>query len=148
MNEEIVKEARRKVGDLFRERRKELGYTQKDVADFCGVSYQTINKVEMGAFPYSLDLIFKISVILKLNINFEAKEEGDMSRFILQEGRNKDTYILTDRDNGIVCEFVKGKYNETQHFTLLGDDIIPVNKMATIMREFAEYLTNFHENLI
>ncbi|MBP5589578.1 MAG: helix-turn-helix transcriptional regulator [Bacteroidales bacterium] len=148
VNEQVVKEARKRIGSLFRERRKQLGYTQKDVADFCGVSYQTINKVEVGAFPYSLDLVFKISVILRLTINFEEKDEGEMRRFLLQPGSRKNSYIVTDRENGIVCEFVKGKFNETQHFTLLGDDIIPVNKMATVMREFADFLSDNYRELI
>jgi len=36
--------------------------------------------------------------------------------------------------------FEEGKFNETQKFSMLEDTIIPVNKMATIMRELSDWL--------
>ena len=60
MNE--IQEARQRFGIFFKELRKKKGLNQQQVGDACGVTLQTINKVELGKFPYSVDLLMKLSV--------------------------------------------------------------------------------------
>jgi len=67
-------------------------------------------------------------------------------RFILQASKKQGFYICTDTINEIVCNFEKGKFNESQKFTFLNDDI-PTN-LPTIMREFADYLISNHSDKV
>lgn len=76
MDEKILKEARQGFGLLFKDLRKKKCLTQQQVGDACGVSLQTINKVELGKFPYSVDLLIKLGVTLGFTIKFEFKEIG------------------------------------------------------------------------
>lgn len=94
MNEKILQEARQKFGFFFKDLRKKKNLTQEEVANFCGVTYQTINKVEHGKFPYSVDLLMKLSVILGFTINFEVKDIGNSERFILQKSNIKNKFKL------------------------------------------------------
>lgn len=148
MNEEIILEARKKFGLLFKELRKKKGLNQQQVGDACGVSLQTINKVELGKFPYSVDLLMKLSVVLGFTIQFEMKEVGGQSRFLLQERERQNFYTLTDTENQIVCSFEKCKFNDTQKFSFLNDAQFNAGKLATIMREFGDWLQTNHSSII
>lgn len=148
MNEKLLQEARQRFGLLFKELRKNKGLNQQQVGDACGVTLQTINKVELGKFPYSVDLLMKLSVVLGFTINFEMKEVGDQNRFILQDSEKPNNYILTDTENQIVCTFEKYKFNETQKFTFLENKEFPVSKLATIMREFGDFLNENYKYLL
>ncbi len=48
--------------------RSEHSYTQEDLAEFIGVSRQTINAIEKGKFDPSLPTAFRISRLFKLPI--------------------------------------------------------------------------------
>lgn len=148
MNENLILEVRQKFGLFFKELRNKKGFSQSQVAEFCGVTFQTINKVEQGKFPYSVDLLMKLSVVLGFTINFEMKEIGDQSRFILQESERQNFYTLTDTLNQIVCSFEKGKFNDTQKFSFLNDTQFSAGKVATIMREFGDWLSKNHKDKI
>jgi transcriptional regulator with XRE-family HTH domain len=148
MNENNILEARQKFGLLFRKLRNEKGLSQSEVAGFCGVSFQTVNKVEQGKFPYSIDLLMKLSIILEFTINIEMKETGDKSRFILQQGERVGFWVCTDKENGIVCTFEEKKFNETQEFSFLNDTKFSAGKVATIMREFGDWILLYHSDKI
>lgn len=142
MEKEEIHAARAHFGQLFKDLRRAKGLTQTEVADFCGVTFQTINKVEHGALPYSVDLFFKLSVILDFTVELTPKENDSAPRFLLQEGTRANTYVITDQKNEIVCTFEEHRFNETANFKMLNDNIIPINKLATIIREFGEWLHN------
>jgi transcriptional regulator with XRE-family HTH domain len=146
MKKEVISEARQKFGLFFKELRNKKKINQSQVAEFCGVSFQTINKVEQGKFPYSVDLLMKLSIVLEFTINFEMKTIGEDSRFILQESERKGFWTCTDRTNQIVCSFEEGKFNDTQKFTFLNDK--QHSHLATIMREFGEWLQENHSILL
>jgi transcriptional regulator with XRE-family HTH domain len=69
-------EARKRFGVLFRTIRKRKKLSQTKVGELCGVSYQTINKVEQGLLPYSVDLIIKLGIVLDFNIEFVENENS------------------------------------------------------------------------
>ena len=75
MGEQVIREARKQTGALFRKRRMELGLSQTEVAEFCGVRYQTIERIEAGMFAFSIDHAFMISSCLGMTISFKEKEE-------------------------------------------------------------------------
>jgi transcriptional regulator with XRE-family HTH domain len=146
INEKNIEQARKLFGLAFKDLRLEKGLSLGQVGEFCGVTYQTISKIEQGQFPYSVDLLLKLSIILEFTINFEIKEKADKNRFILQEGKKTDWFIVTDTSNQIVCSFKAGAFNESQEFTFLNDK--PIANVATIMREFGDWLAENNPNII
>jgi len=69
-----------------------------------------------------------------------------MNRFILQKSQTQlNGWVCTDTENGIVCVFENGKFNETQQFTILEDDENPdANILAKIVNEMAKWLRDNH----
>lgn len=57
--------------------RAENNYTQEDLAEYIGVSRQTINAIEKGKFDPSLPTAFRISKLFKLPIEeiFKFEEQ-------------------------------------------------------------------------
>ena len=53
--------------DLVKKKRRLMGMTQAELADKCGVSYQTISNLERGV-AYSKDLLEKVCDILDLEV--------------------------------------------------------------------------------
>lgn len=145
INENVINEARSLIGSMLRNFRESKGLNQTQVADYIGVSKNTISKVEIGKFDFGIDIISKLSILYGFTINFEIKEEGDKNRFLLQESSEADNFIVTDTNNKIVCKFKKGNFNGTQNFTFL--DAVPLN-LPMIMREFGDWIAEFHGGLL
>ena len=60
------------VADLknrIRERRKELGLSQEELAGRCGVSRQTVNAIENNKYDPTLSLAFKLAEELSLLVD-------------------------------------------------------------------------------
>ena len=53
--------------DIIQKKRKQVGMTQKELADKLGVSYQTISNLENGK-AYSKELLEKVCDILDLEV--------------------------------------------------------------------------------
>ena len=78
-------------------------------------------------------------------------EPIDNERFGVTTICNKQGwYVVADLDNGIKVEWKKGMYNETNRAMPIGDGELPADalKMATILREIGEYLSNNFKELI
>ena len=144
VNEEVINEARKLIGAMLRTFRVRKGLTQGDVAKFIGVSVNTISKVEIGKFDFGIDIVTKMSVMYGVTI--ELKEGSkEKQRFLLQDGSEANTFILTDTTNKIVCKFKRGFFNETQSITIL--DNVP-NNLPTIMRELGEWIVENHPDVL
>ena len=76
--------------------------------------------------------------------------EVEKERFTLQKSSMKEgVWVCTDLQNMWVCTFEQGRFRETQHFTDLKDDgDTDALKVATIMREFGEWLSDYHSDLV
>ena len=53
----------------IRERRKELGLSQEELAGRCGVSRQTVNAIENNKYDPTLSLAFKLAEELSLLVD-------------------------------------------------------------------------------
>jgi hypothetical protein len=53
-------------------------------------------------------------------------------------------WICFDKKNKIMCVFENEKFNETQEFKLIEDIKYDAAELAKIMREFGDYLKEFH----
>ena len=54
----------------LRKIRKEKGYTQEDVALMSEISYGFYKGIESGRKGFSIETIYKISVVLEVNLDF------------------------------------------------------------------------------
>lgn len=70
-----------------------------------------------------------------------------MDRFILQEGKEPSTWVVTDTLNGIVIRFDEHRFNETQKPTLLVR-VTDANKLAIAMREIGDWLAANHRDKV
>ena len=66
--------ARQQLGGLFRERREEMGHSCKALADFVGISENTMQRIEEGKFNYDIMLLFKICEALEIKPYFMTLE--------------------------------------------------------------------------
>lgn len=69
-----IEQERIRIGSTIATRRNELKYSVRGLAELCGVSYQTITKIEHGRYNPSLDVLVKISDALKMEINLELNK--------------------------------------------------------------------------
>ena len=63
------------LGEIIRNRRKELKITQPHLAELAKVSTNTLYKVERGQGNPSLDVLNKLAEVLGLELTFEVKKK-------------------------------------------------------------------------
>jgi len=61
------------LGSLIRSRRKELGYTQTELAEFCGCSLTFISKLENGKKTAEIEKVLRVISTLGLNITISKR---------------------------------------------------------------------------
>lgn len=66
MNEKALLEARLKIAGFLKNRRIELGLTQKEVAQRTGMARETINRMEQGLFWMGMKQFLLICEALRL----------------------------------------------------------------------------------
>lgn len=64
-------DTRIRIGSMIAGRRIELGYSIRELAEKCGVSYQNITKIEHGRYNVSIDILGKIADALNLEISLQ-----------------------------------------------------------------------------
>ena len=55
--------------NIIRNRRKELGFSQEELAKKCGVSRQTVNVIENNKYDPTLSLAFNLARELQLTVD-------------------------------------------------------------------------------
>lgn len=72
-----------------------------------------------------------------------------MNRYQLQQSaQQQGWWVLTDKENGIVCRFHEHEFNETQKMTFLEDVKNPdASQIARLMREMGDWLATHHYNI-
>lgn len=55
--------------NIIRNRRKELGLSQEELAKKCGVSRQTVNAIEINKYDPTLALAFNLAKELQLTVD-------------------------------------------------------------------------------
>lgn len=69
--------------------------------------------------------------------------------YLLQQSERTLWWVLTDVDNGIVCQFKEGEFNETQKFTILNDIPRPdAGELAKLAAEMTDWLRDNHYEII
>ncbi|MCI5072578.1 helix-turn-helix domain-containing protein [bacterium] len=57
----------------IKQRRKELGLTQKQVAKFCQLSFNGLSQIELGNQSIRLNTLIRLSEILGFTVNLEME---------------------------------------------------------------------------
>lgn len=58
-------------------------------------------------------------------------------------------WVLTDIDNGIVCRFKEGEWNQTQEYTFIeGINLLDANKIASATREMSDWMINNYYEIL
>ncbi len=68
MQKEEVKSERKKLGEIIKNRRLEMGIDENVLAEKIGVTANTVKGIESGRFSWDIDLY--ISLCNALNINY------------------------------------------------------------------------------
>lgn len=63
-----IKKAREKLGKKIQRRRKELGYTQEELAGLVSLSRTHMGHIEQGRKSPSLEVLEKIAKVLKVKV--------------------------------------------------------------------------------
>lgn len=78
------------IGQTIKQRRKELGITQPDLAELAGISKNTLYKLERGQGNPSLDILTTLAEVLGMELKLEVKLPAG------QAGKTNNK-ILTDK---------------------------------------------------
>lgn len=62
------------LAQALKNRRKELGITQKSLADFCNLSHNGISRIELADSDIKLSTLFKMTKILGFKISLEMED--------------------------------------------------------------------------
>lgn len=67
----------RRIGQKLKEVRKKMKLTQQELADKIGISRPYYADVEMGRYSPSVKVLTKLSLLLKLDLNFLKENDGN-----------------------------------------------------------------------
>ena len=74
------------IGTIIKERRKELGINQQDLADLAGVGINSLVAIERGKGNPSLKTLLRILDVLGLEIKLARVSHGTQARKRCDEG--------------------------------------------------------------
>jgi HTH-type transcriptional regulator / antitoxin HipB len=72
-NKDITIKDTQFIGRLIKKRRKELGITQRQLADMSGLSFNGISQVELGRMEIRISSLIKIGQLLGLKLKIEVE---------------------------------------------------------------------------
>lgn len=107
--ENILSEIYPSLSFNIRERRKELGLTQKELAKKVGVSFRTIQNYENGITPPSLYIIEKIALALEVSVETlisQYKFDNNFSAQQILEKVTQDKEYKSKVDNLILTDII------------------------------------------
>jgi len=119
MKEKVMKSI--EIGEAIKKRRKELGFSQEQLADKVGVSYQQLQRYENGNSMINVEIVQRIATALGMSITavFEADysqggaesaaavisaEEKTLLRYFRDLSSNGDKKLALS----VIRRFVKG----------------------------------------
>lgn len=97
------------IGDRIKQRRKELGFTQPQLAEFVGVSKGTIGNYESGLCAPNEKVLFKLFSVLKCDANFLYQDDirgAGSKKITSKESAIIDKYRVLDDHGARVVELV------------------------------------------
>lgn len=113
-----INEISKMIGYKIKLRRKSLGLTQDQLARCLGLTFQQIQKYESGVNNVSICNLYKLSKILKVNVNY----------FINNNIINKDNTDIETKELAKVVEY----YNKIKNREMKNIALQLVKKLASL----------------
>lgn len=147
MANNITREAGSKLVGFLKQTAKEKGLSDYEIARRTGLIANNVWRIFNGKYFPSLENF--LSICQAVGVRIELQDSGnEFSGYALEQSET-GKIVFTDIENGIVCVFEKGKFNETQKFTTLkdmkGDQI---KRLPTIMRKMGDWLAANHPDKV
>lgn len=80
-NPEVAKVALKLTGEFFRNRRKELGMTQSELADCAGIRQHYLSAFENGEQNISFNVLMALGGCLRLEVQYITKDPKSVPGF-------------------------------------------------------------------
>jgi transcriptional regulator with XRE-family HTH domain len=64
MNEKAIQEVKDKIFKFLKEQRKSKGFTQTELAEKCGMTERSVQKIEAGEYLPNTEVLIKIAHVL------------------------------------------------------------------------------------
>jgi len=99
-DENILKDARRQIGEFFRNRRIQMGHSLEHAARFIGITANTLSRIEQGKFHWDIDLHHKLCETYEIKPFLVPREllkprDIDLADYLLvPDHANMQLYIL------------------------------------------------------
>jgi DNA-binding XRE family transcriptional regulator len=142
-----IKAARATLGSFFKDRRIQMGRTQKEVADFLGLTKNTINGIESGRFAWDIDLNHRLCEALEIKPFYAPHEylpassmESTGPRFLLCPDPDGSRLYILHRHFPVCLVEVSPTTPESFHIVDLYDD---ASEKDFILHPFWEDLMDF-----
>ncbi len=113
-----INEISKMIGHKIKLRRKSLGLTQDQLARCLGLTFQQIQKYESGVNNVSICNLYKLSKILKVNVNY----------FINNNIINKDNTDIETKELAKVVEY----YNKIKNREMKNIALQLIKKLASL----------------
>lgn len=113
-----INEISKMIGHKIKLRRKSLGLTQDQLARYLGLTFQQIQKYESGVNNVSICNLYKLSKILKVNVNY----------FINNNIINKDNTDIETKELAKIVEY----YNKIKNREMKNIALQLIKKLASL----------------
>lgn len=101
------------IGERIKKRRKELKLTQTDIYNECGISSGTLSKIENGFLTPSILIFYKISQVLKCNMEWLLT--GDS---IYSKNKNSEPFYPNNSTENATADFKEPQFNYQEKVSL------------------------------
>lgn len=88
----MIKEARKQLGLFFMNRRKEMGHSLNELAEYLGISANTLHGIETGRFAWDIDLHLRICQALEIKPYFSVTLPPDEQDYTLRKDDDPARY--------------------------------------------------------
>lgn len=96
------------VGRVIRQKRKDLGLKQSELAEMVGISEKHLSKIETGKNYPALDNFFKMTEILKLSLKDFVSEGIDMADISSNKNKLKmSVNIATEQQVNMYLDMIE-----------------------------------------
>lgn len=87
-----IKTARLQIGQFLKDRRKEMGHSRQALADFLGITANTVAGIETGRFAWDIDLHLRLCQALEIKPYFSATTPPNEEDYTLRKEDDPERY--------------------------------------------------------